>query len=213
MAFESAQYILAEKNYPVHEKELLAIVRALKKWRIHLLECKFKILTNHRTLVHLMKQKDLSRRQARWMEFLSQYDFDIEYVKGEDNTSADTMSRYPEVESRNMMKVARIMSRCPEEEKVKVAAVWTIAPDPEILEEIRVGYEVDKYCQKLKGNLESIKGAKEEDGLLYEGNRLVIPRSGPMREFLYRLAHNDLGHFGTDKTYAVLRESYYWPNM
>lgn len=208
----SAQYIQAEKNYPVHEKELLAIVRALKKWRIHLLGCKFKILTYHCTLVHFMKQKDLSRQQARWMEFLSQYDFDIEYVKGEDNTSADAMSRYPEVESRNMMKVARIMSRCPEEEKVKAAAVWTIAPDPEILEEIRVGYEADEYCQKLKGNLESIEGAKEENSLLYVGNRLVIPRSGPMQESLYRLAHDDLGHFGTDKTFLYqISDLTAWP--
>jgi hypothetical protein len=50
----------------------------------------------HRTLEYFQTQKDLSRRQARWSEFLSQYDFDIQCVKGEDNTVADGMSRYPD---------------------------------------------------------------------------------------------------------------------
>ncbi len=62
VAFESAQLSGAELNYPVHEKELLAIVRALKKWRIDLLGVPFTVYTDHRTLENFNTQKHLSRR-------------------------------------------------------------------------------------------------------------------------------------------------------
>lgn len=85
----------AEKNYPVHEKELLAIIRALKKWRADLLGTHFYVYTDHRTLENFDTQKDLSRRQLRWQEFISQYDMTITYIRGEDNTVADALSRLP----------------------------------------------------------------------------------------------------------------------
>jgi len=56
-------------------------------------------------------------------------------------------------------------------------------------------------------------GIQSKDGLWYVGNHLVIPHTGDLREMLFRLAHDILGHFGFDKTYASLRESYFWPNM
>jgi hypothetical protein len=64
VAFDSMQLRNAQLNYPVHEKELLAIVRALKKWRIKLLGTPFTIYTDHRTLENFMTQRKLSRRQA-----------------------------------------------------------------------------------------------------------------------------------------------------
>ena len=82
--------------YPVHEKELLAIVRALKRWRSDLIGVPFQIYTDHKTLENLHHQKELSHRQARWMEFLSQYDGKIVYVKGNNNSVADALSRLPD---------------------------------------------------------------------------------------------------------------------
>ncbi len=61
VAFESMQLNLSEKNYPVHKKELSAIVRALSRWHFDLLGSHFKIFTDHRTLEYFMMQKDLSR--------------------------------------------------------------------------------------------------------------------------------------------------------
>ena len=54
----------AELNYPVHEKEVLAVIRALKKWRVDLLGSPFFVYTDHKTLENFLSQKDLSRRQA-----------------------------------------------------------------------------------------------------------------------------------------------------
>jgi hypothetical protein len=95
VAFDSMQLKGAEKNYPVHEKELLAIIRALKKWRSDLLGTHFYIYTDHRTLENFDSQKDLSCQQLRWQEFMLQYKMTVTYIRGEDNTVADTLSRLP----------------------------------------------------------------------------------------------------------------------
>jgi hypothetical protein len=86
----------SEKNYPIHKKELLAIIRALKKWRSDLLGIPIYVYTDHRTLQNFDTQRDLSRCQLRWQEFMSQYDITITYIPGEDNSVADALLRVPE---------------------------------------------------------------------------------------------------------------------
>jgi len=81
-----------ELNYPVHEKELLAVIWALKKWQVDLLGSSFFIYTDHKTLKNFTSQKDLSHCQACWMELMSQFNTKIVYIKGEDNCIADALS-------------------------------------------------------------------------------------------------------------------------
>ena len=95
VAYDSHSFKGAELNYPVHEKELLAIIRALAKWRTDLLSYRFEIWTDHKTLIHFDNQRDLSRHQAQWMEFLSQYDASINYIPGDENCMADALPGYP----------------------------------------------------------------------------------------------------------------------
>lgn len=85
-----------ELNYPVHEKELLAIIRAHVKWRTDLLGYNFEVWTNHHTHEHFGTQCDLSHHQVCWIEFLSQYDATIHYLSGEKNTVVDTLLRLPD---------------------------------------------------------------------------------------------------------------------
>ena len=92
VAFESMMLKGAELNYPVHEKELLAILHMLQKWKVDLLGSKFLVYTDHKTLLNFNTQRELSRRQARWMEEHAIYDCKFVYVKGEDNTMADSLS-------------------------------------------------------------------------------------------------------------------------
>ena len=61
VAYDSYQLNDTEKNYPVHEKELLAIVKALKKWRSHLLSAHFEVFTDCQTLEYFQSQKEMSR--------------------------------------------------------------------------------------------------------------------------------------------------------
>jgi len=245
IAFESMTFKGAQLNYPVHEKEMLAIIRALTKWRVDLLGIPFLVYTDHKTLKIFHIQQDLSWRQARWMEFMSQYDAKIVYVKGEDNTVANALSRLPTyVQAEAEAKHA--YSHClTDEEDDMLASVFTLADSPysaafslsqvgqrvkqglhsvcatlsisadrQLLQKIRDGYVDDKWIQNtlLKAK-DGMPGIQLINGLWYVGDRLIIPRVGDIRETLFRLAHNVLGHFGFDKTYGSLRNLFYWPNM
>ena len=95
IAFESRMFKGVQLHYPVHEKEMLAIIRALDKWHADLLGVPFLVYTDHKTLENFDVQQDLSQRQARWIEFMSQFDAKIIYLKGEDNIVADSLSRLP----------------------------------------------------------------------------------------------------------------------
>ena len=96
VAFESWQLNSAECNYPVHEQEILSILRAVKKWRVDLLWMHINIYTDYKTLQNFDFQCGLSQRQAHWMEYLSQYKYLITYINGERNTVADALSCLPE---------------------------------------------------------------------------------------------------------------------
>ncbi|OBZ62662.1 Retrovirus-related Pol polyprotein from transposon 17.6 [Grifola frondosa] len=92
-AFFSAKLSSAQMNYPVHEVEMLAGVESMLRHRDILLGCHFTWATDHKGLLHLLKQKNLSGRQARWLEKISEYDFEVEYVPGVENVLADALSR------------------------------------------------------------------------------------------------------------------------
>ena len=94
VAFMSKKMVGAETRYPVHEQELLAIISALTTWR-HYLEGAthpIRVRTDHKSLTHFQTQPMLSGRQKRWLETLSQFDYTIEYVKGQENLAADALS-------------------------------------------------------------------------------------------------------------------------
>ena len=80
VAFDSAQLLSAKKSYPIHEKELLAIVCALKKWRSDLIGSPVYVYTDHKMLMNFDTQWDLLHRQLCWQELLSQYEIHITYI-------------------------------------------------------------------------------------------------------------------------------------
>lgn len=92
-AFFSAKMTTTQQNYPVHEQEMLAGVEGMLCFCDILQGIKFTWLTDHKSLIHLYKQKNLSGRQARWLEKISEFDFNIEYVPGKDNILPDALSR------------------------------------------------------------------------------------------------------------------------
>src|SRR6202011_3483739 len=135
VAFDSTQLKDAQLNYPTHEKELLTIIHALSKWRSDLLGSPIIIFTDHHTLENFENQKDLSHRQAWWMEYLSQYDHNITYIKGDDNTVADALSRLP-----NTIDALSV---------TPVATVLSVHTDTSLLNAIVTGYKSDPFCEKL----------------------------------------------------------------
>ncbi|XP_070024610.1 uncharacterized protein, partial [Nicotiana sylvestris] len=94
IAYASRQLKPHEKNYPVHDLELAAIVHALKIWRHYLYGVSCEVFTDHRSLQHLFKQKDLNLRQRRWLELLKDYDITILYHPGKLGTQVELSSTF-----------------------------------------------------------------------------------------------------------------------
>lgn len=134
----------------------MVIIHVLQKWHSELLGAPILIYTDHRTLENFDQQKDLSRHQAHWQEFLAQYDHHIIYIPGDSNTVADTLSKLPDsVDDIAVMPIGVSLS---------------IQTDPAILDSIKIGYDTDPFCTKLSKSQKSIKGIIWKHGLLYIGN-------------------------------------------
>ncbi|GJT67530.1 putative reverse transcriptase domain-containing protein [Tanacetum coccineum] len=93
IAYASRQLKIHEKNYTTHDLELGAVVFALKIWRHYLYGTKCTVYTDHKSLQHILDQKELNMRQRRWLELLSDYDCEIHYHPGKANVVADALSR------------------------------------------------------------------------------------------------------------------------
>ncbi|CAA7269982.1 unnamed protein product [Cyclocybe aegerita] len=92
-AFFSAKLSPVQQNYAVHKIELLAGVETMLRHRDILQGTHFRWFTDHKGLIHLLKQRNLSGRQARWMEKISIFDFEVVYVPGVENILSDALSR------------------------------------------------------------------------------------------------------------------------
>lgn len=94
VAFHSKKLSPPEFNYPIHDKELLAIISSLRAWRAELIGCgRFTIFCDHRNLEYFMTKRLLTERQSRWVDELTPFDFVIKYIKGKENAAADALSR------------------------------------------------------------------------------------------------------------------------
>lgn len=139
------------------------------------------------------------------MEYLSQYEYTITYINGDRNTVADALSRLLDtVEAQPGV--------------VDVASVFSIESDPKLIRRMKKGYHIDSWCkgvlQDLKVGVLNVKlDIALKDGLLFMGRRLIISWYKHLHEHLFQLAHDNLGHFGMSKSYASLRDDFYWLNM
>ena len=99
-AFYSAKLNSAQRNYPVHEIEMLAGVETMLRHKDILQGVFFKWVTDHKGLIHLLNQKNISGRQARWLEKISSFVFEVVFATGSKNVLADALSRMYSDDSR-----------------------------------------------------------------------------------------------------------------
>lgn len=198
--FESTSYNDAQKSYATHEQELLAIVHCLRKWRNILLHTPFRIVTDHESLTMFMKQRDLTGRQARWMQTLADFDFTITWVKGKTNTVADALSRYPHDEVPHLCSVYQITD---------------LAITDNLAKDFHKEYEKDPHFAMMLKNIKSLLSIsiRGDQKLLYLNDRLCVPNVNTARETILHDAHDKVGHFGIDKTLDRLYREYYWKDM
>jgi hypothetical protein len=166
VAYDSMQLKAAEKNYPIHEKELLAVVRALKKWRSDLLGSAIYVYTDHKTLENFNSQKDLSCRNTKSIWFTSQ-----------------VPTTWLLMHCHGYRMILHLQAPCYMRRSAPVGAVLAIATDQTVLDAIKAGYASDGYCLKIASS--SMPGSKCINGLWYVGDCLLIPRTGNIRKNLF----------------------------
>src|SRR5438045_1295527 len=153
IGFYSCQYRPAEANYPTHEQEMLAIISCMKHWYPQLTGTHFTVLSDHAPLQYWKTQRDLSKRQIRWLDFLSDFDFDIKYIPGITNKAADALSRYHHAQSNS---------------DLQVNAITVSASDPKIRDEIQKSYHEDKFFKPVIENPEQYPlYTVQENGIIY----------------------------------------------
>jgi hypothetical protein len=198
IAYESRKLNDAERNYPTHDREMLAIIHAFKVWRHYLAGSKTTVQTDHEALKYISTQPTLSKRQARWVEFIQQFDYDIKYKPGIGNRVADALSR--KVNAINALHASEVL------------------PDPEFIKQVKEAYKFDSFTSAVLQ--QPLDGYKLIDGLLYQvkGNkrRLYVPNNKAVKERIMHEMHDvpsTGGHLGMAKTLERVTRKYYWPRM
>lgn len=96
----SSKTLTPEQKYSSYELEVLAIIKALKKFRVYLIVIPFTIVTDYRAFTATMNKRDLCVRVARWALLLEEFEYKIEHHPGKNMSHVDALSRYPILECR-----------------------------------------------------------------------------------------------------------------
>nr|GEU62115.1 putative reverse transcriptase domain-containing protein [Tanacetum cinerariifolium] len=164
IAYASRQLKIHEKNYTTHDLELKAVVFALKIWRHYLYGTRCTVFTDHKSLQHIMDQKELNMRPRHWLEFLSDYDCDIRYHPRKANVVANALSR--KEWSRPLRVRALVMTMSLNISK-EILESQTEALKPENL-------SAEDVRGMLKKDLPKEKLEPRADGTLCLSNRIVL---------------------------------------
>jgi hypothetical protein len=232
IAYFSKTMAPAECNYEIHDKEMLAIVRALEHWRAELmgLQTQLPIYSDHKALEYFMTKRQLTARQARWAELLSQYNFRIEYRMGKSNERADALTRRSQDNQDKTMAQNRTQAILqPSQLDPRILADLT--PDSTLLKgkaELAPVEASEPLAREANDIVDRILTAnrsnspqmaelrlqvadsadwKLENGLLQYKNRLYVPETDNLRTYIIQEAHNQVStaHPGQNKTIKMLR--------
>ncbi|GJX69062.1 putative reverse transcriptase domain-containing protein [Tanacetum coccineum] len=205
IAYASRQLKVHEKNYTTHDLELGSVVFALKLWRHYLYGTRCTVFTDHKSLQHILDQKDLNMRQRRWLELLSDYDCDIRYHPGKANVVADALSRKErDVPLRVRALVMTISLDLPKQ----ILAAQIEALKPENLKKEDVG-------GMIRTDIPKERLEPRADGTLCLNGRSWLPCFGDLRSVIMHESHKSKYsiHPGSEKMYQDVKKLYWWPNM
>ena len=226
VAFLSKSLNAVERNYDIHDKELLAIIRALEEWR-HYLEGtkhKFEIWTDHKNLEYFMTAKKLNRRQARWSLYLSRFDFSLHHRPGKSSGKPDALSRRPDHGKGENDNKDTVMLK-PEYFKIqalKQGHVLLSGQEKPLLTKIRNSRDYDESVVKAveelrKSGSTRIDGAEwaEEQGLILFRGKVYVPKDQELRRAIVEAHHDSqiAGHPGRWKTLELVARNYWWPGI
>nr|GEW77022.1 hypothetical protein VITISV_037851 [Tanacetum cinerariifolium] len=174
-------------------KRSLAIVHCLRIWRHYLLGSRFVIKTDNIATSYFQTQKKLSPKQARWQDFLPEFDYRLEYKPGKANVVADALSR-----------------------KAEFAVITQAQFFPQ--DRIKEGLKHDPLANKIVALTKDGKTRRfwlKGDMLFTKGDSLYVPKWGDLRRIILKECHDPkwVGHPGIKRTLALVEGTYYWPRM
>src|SRR5258707_3706833 len=233
VAFYSCTLQSTEWNYDTHDKELLAIYEAFKSW-CHYLEGLAKtidMVMDHKNLEYFTTTKKLTRQQARWSEFLSQFNLSIHFQPGRLGAKPDTLTQRPDVYSESAVTDCnRQPVLTPQQlERPHLAICLGMVEEAEqslsedldhrtlIMDITRVA-ESDHLAQELQSKLETSDspwGWEWSEGQLWFQGHLYVPNQEILRLQVIRNHHDHLaaGNFVEARTSELICRSFHWPGL
>jgi hypothetical protein len=215
----------AEQNYDIHDKELLAIIRALESFR-HYLEGHpqpFEVWTDHNNLAYFRTKQRLSRCQARWSLFLSQYNFTIIHKPVTFN-KADALSRRPDHKKGIPPSDESCILLDSKFFSVRATQPTPIPTNNNLRQRIKNAQSYDTaVSQALETILRSgprtlTKGLEDwnlEDGIILHRGHIYIPKDNDLRQEIIKQYHDSpaTGHPGQWKIYELVFREFWWPGL
>lgn len=222
VAFFSRTLTKAESNYPVIQKEALAIVEATKKFYQYVVGHKFIMRTDHKPLIAIFGDKKgipsiAAARMQRWALHLSAFDYEIVHKKGENNCVADALSRLPiphgmeeelAVEGKTFVNFVEESGIRLDQEAIRRET----ATDPilsKVFGAVRDGYKLNATNSHLEPYMRRINELTIESGILMWGYRIIIPARH--RKTVMESIHST--HLGIVKCKAMARSHVWWPGI
>jgi len=228
VAFLSKSLSAVERNYEIHDTEMLAIVRALEEWRHYLEGARhpIEIWTDHKNLEYFRIAQKLNRRQARWSLYLSRFDFTLHHKPGCSMGKPDALSRRADHgsgrdDNSNMTMLSPELFRIH-----ALSGLDIVGEERDILRDVRRSLRDDdleesvaKAARELRrdrgrGTVRSAEWS-ELDGLLMFRGKIYVPRDRDLRRRIVEQHHDSrvAGHAGRWKTLELVAHNYWWPQM
>jgi len=232
VAFHSRSFTPTELNYDVHDKELFAIFEAFRIWR-HYLDgsaLPIDVVTDHKNLEYFATTKILNRRQARWSEYLCQFNLVIRFRPGKLGAKPDALTRrwdvyakeggndYAKVNPHNFRPVftqEQLSASLRATSLISAALRGSFIMDVEQLHaDIRTAYDADPQTSAHLLQPADLKWTIS-DGLLLLNDRIYVPDAADLRLRVMKHMHDHplSGHLGQNKTLELVRREYVWPGM
>jgi hypothetical protein len=241
-AFISKKFNAAELNYEIYDKEMLAIVKCMYgHWR-HYLEGsgqQVQVFTDHKNLLWFTETKAYNRRQARWAEKLSRFDFSITFRPGVHQGKPDALSRRPDhrppkggdtignKHEFTFLKPHQVKDLESNTYSVSAMEVIPLGIDNDLAKAIQEALPTDRNIGEYLENLRNPDLPREEDvqeylepfsmqdNLVLREGLVYIPENDNLKLQILRQYHDSptAGHLGQAKTLELISRDYYWPRM